>query len=470
MKKLLQIFIMCFFFTCELTAQITFERTYGGDDSYVCHSVEQASDGGYLAAGYINHLTTNKFDLYVMKTNAYGDTLWTHSYNTPDNDFCYDMQITQDQGCIITGYTGSYPAFKVLLIKTDVNGDALWTQTYGVISGVDTIGYFGRSVQQTSDGGYIVTGYTSNPDYTNDIFLLKTNASGEILWTKVYNKDEGDIGNAVRQTPDGGFIIAGKTSYMWFTYVYLIKTDAVGDTLWTRTYGDSESQEASDIQLLSDGGYVISGNILDENYYTNDVYLLKTDASGQIIWSKAFGGIYDEFSNSICQTSDGGFVIVGQTVNYPIINIYLVKTNLDGDTLWTRTYGGEEMEEYGYSVNQTTDGGYIIGGYTFSQATSMNKIYLVKTNGDGQTVGIDDYRSLSCPITISPNPASSFVNIQSVLNMNGLKVYNHLGQILASTAINGKFYRFDSSYLKAGMYFFSIETDEYTVTRRILIE
>ena len=468
MKKLMQFCVMGLLFTSELPAQTTFERTYGGDDSYLCYSVAQASDGGYVAAGYIVHAGTNDLDVYVMKTNTYGDTLWTRSYDNPGTDLCFNMQITQDQGCIITGYTGSYPEFRALLIKTDVDGNALWTQTYGVISGTDTIGYFGKSVQQTSDGGYVVTGYTSNPDYTNDIFLLKTNASGEILWTKVFDKDEGDIGNAVRQTPDGGFIIAGKTSYMWYTYVYLIKTDVTGDTLWTRTYGDSESQEASDIQLLSDGGFIVTGNILDENYYTNDMYLLKTDASGQVVWSKVFGGIYDEFANSICQASDGGFFIVGQTSNYPLSDIYLVKTDTDGDMLWTRTYGGEDMEN-GYSVRQTTDGGYIIGGYIHNQETSMDKIYLLKTNGNGQTVGINNYNNSICPITIFPNPAASFVNFQSEFNMKRLKVYNLFGQVVAETAINGKFYRFDSSCLKSGMYLFCIETNEYTVTRRILI-
>ncbi len=174
-----------------------------------------------------------------MKTDAYGDTLWTRFYDNQPIDICFSMQLTSDGGCIMAGYTGVWPDYKALLIKTDAVGDTLWTRSY--TCGDATIGYFGQSAQQTSDGEYIITGYTSNPDYSNDIFLIKTNSYGDTLWTQIYDKNEYDMGNSVKQTLDGGFIIAGKTAFSWYSYVFLIKTDVVGDTLWTRTYGDAES-------------------------------------------------------------------------------------------------------------------------------------------------------------------------------------------------------------------------------------
>ncbi|MBC8485082.1 MAG: hypothetical protein H8D45_03470 [Bacteroidetes bacterium] len=367
-------------FPVDLIAQVTFERTYGGTDAYTCYSVEQTSDGGYLAAGYINHIANSNYDFYLMKTDAYGDTLWTRFYDNQPIDICFSMQLTSDGGCIMAGYTGVWPDYKALLIKTDAVGDTLWTRSYTCADA--TIGYFGQSVQQTSDGEYIITGYTGNADYSNDIFLIKTNSYGDTLWTQIYDKNEYDIGNSVKQTSDGGFIIAGKTAFMWYSYVFLIKTDAEGDTLWTQTYGDADSQEGTDIQLTSDGGYIICGNVTDENTYTKDVYLIKTDGSGQLLWNQSYGSIYDEFANSVQKTADGGYVIAGYTVNYPIIDIYLVKTDVLGDTLWTRSYGDANME-YGYSVQQTADEGYIIGGYSNNQSTSRDEVYLLKTDENG---------------------------------------------------------------------------------------
>jgi len=369
-------------FPVAIMAQVTFERTYEGPDSYVCYSVEQTSDGGYLAAGYINHIATGNHDVYLMKTNAYGDTLWTNSYDKQPIDLCFSMQLTSDGGCVMAGYTGVWPDYKVLLIKTDAVGDTLWTRAYTC---GDTIGYFGNSVQQTSDGGYIITGYTSNPDYSNDIFLIKTNSSGDTLWTQIYDKNEYDVGNSVKQTPDGGYVIAGKTAFSWYSYVFLIKTDATGDTLWTKTYGDTESQEGKDIQLTSDGGYIISGNIVDEINYTKNVYLVKIDDLGQILWTQSYGDIYDDFGNSVQQTSDGGYVIAGNTVNYPAIDIYLVKTDIVGDTVWTRNYGCDNPE-YGNSVQQTSDDGYIVAGYSNNQSTSYDEVYLLKTDENGMVL------------------------------------------------------------------------------------
>ncbi len=379
MKKLLLVFILGLLFNSGIMAQITFERTYGGEDSYSCYSVEQTSDGGYLAAGSIRHMANNDYDFYLMKTDSYGDTLWTRFYDNQPIDVCFSMQLTSDGGCIMAGYTGESPDYKALLVKTDAVGDTLWTRSYTCADA--TIKYFGQSVQQTSEGEYIITGYTSNSDYSNDIFLIKTNSYGDTLWTHIYDENQYEAGSSVKQTLDGGYIIAGKTTINGHTYVLLIRTDAAGNTLWTQTYGDANNQEAADIQLTSDGGYIICGNVSDETY-TKDVYLIKTDDSGQVLWTQAYGSIYDEFGNSVQQTTDGGYVIAGYTVNYPIIDIYLVKTDVLGDTLWTQSYGGENPE-FGYSVQQTADEGYIIGGYSNNQSTSRDEVYLLKTDENG---------------------------------------------------------------------------------------
>lgn len=450
-------------FPVNLMSQITFERAYGGQDSYTCYSVEQTSDGGYLAVGDIKHMANNDYDVYLMKTDAYGDTLWTQTYGDSEkNQKGIDIQLTSDGGCVIVGKTGNGSDYKTLLIKTDAVGDTLWTRVYTC---VDSIGYFSKSLQQTSDGGYIIAGYTINPGYTMDVFLIKTNSSGDFLWTQIFDKNENDIGNSVKQLSDGGYVIVGNTDNMMF----LIKTDAVGDTLWTRTYGDAVSREGKDIQLTSDGGYIICGEVTDESTYTKDVYLIKTDDSGQVLWTQSYGDIYDNIGNSVKQTSDGGFIIAGYTLNYPIIDINLIKTDVLGDTLWTRSYGGENME-FGYSVQQTADEGYIIGGYSNNQSTSRDEVYLLKTDENGSLVGITDNIYIMNKIQLYPNPAIDFVNIKSDLHINTVKIFNIAGEIIAKEKVNSKSYQLNTSRFKSGIYFLHIDTNKGSLNKRIIIE
>ncbi len=218
-----------------------------------------------------------------------------------------------------------------------------------------------------------------------NVYLTRTDSSGEILWTRIYG---GGSGHSVQQTDDDGdgnkddgYVIAG--TYGDADYdVYLIKTDSLGDTLWTRTYGGGSGHS---VQQTADGGYVIAGGT------NNRVCLIKTDSLGDTLWTRTYGG---GSGYSVQQTDDDGdgnkddgYVIAG-TYGDADYDVYLIKTNSSGDTLWTRTYGGEQWDG-GYSVQQTTDGGYIITGVTCSFGAGGEDFYLIKTNPEGY-VGILD--------------------------------------------------------------------------------
>ncbi len=339
-------------------------------------------------------------DVYLIKTDAGGDTLWTRTYGGSDADGGYSVQQTSDGGYIIAGATYSFGAgdYDVYLIKTDASGDTLWERTYG---GTDyDIGF---SVQQTSDGGYIIAGATSPFSAgTQDVYLIKTDASGDTLWTRTYGGPGDDMGVSVQQTSDGGYIIAGTTNSFGAGEgdVYLIKTDASGDTLWTRTYGGTAYDAAFSVQQTSDGGYIITGQTFSfgAGFFQDDVYLIKTDASGDTLWTKTYGGKSSDSGSSVQQTSDGGYIIAGMTehfiaailqlirgdVDFDVTNydVYLIKTDAGGDALWTRTYGGTILDE-GVSVQQTSDGGYIIAGSTNSFGAGGDDFYLIKTDAEG---------------------------------------------------------------------------------------
>ncbi len=389
------------------TEQITWTKTYGGsDDDWGC-SVQQTQDGGYIIAGVTCSFGAGVDNVYLIKTDAYGNIEWTKTYGGSGEDYGYSVQQTQDGGFIIAGGTFSFGAGEsdVYLIKTDANGNVEWTKTYG---GSDYD--FGESVQQTQDGGFIIAGETESFGAGGfDIYVIKTDAYGNVEWTKTYGGSSDDWGYSVEQTQDGGYIIAGYTESFGAGYydVYLIKTDANGNVEWTKTYGGSDYDGGYSVQQTQDGGYIIAGETYSFGAGESDVYLIKTDANGNVEWTKTYGDIDHDRATSVQQTNDGGFIIAGTYWFDPGYGyVYLIKTNVYGNAEWTKTYGGSYQDE-GMSVQQTKDGGYIIGGYTCSFGAGGFDIYVIKTDANGNVsskISLKISRQNVNPIRRNPLP------------------------------------------------------------------
>jgi uncharacterized delta-60 repeat protein len=323
------------------------------------------------------------------------DTLWTRTYGGSYHDRAHAVQQTTDGGYIVAGLTQSFGAgnYDFYLVKTNPLGDTLWTRTYGG-SSED----WATSLQQTADGGYIVVGYTYSFGAGNrDFYMVKTNSLGDTLWTRTHGGTNVDGAWSVQQTADGGYIVAGYTysSGVGCCDSYLVKTNSQGDTLWTRTYGGSSYDDAYSVQQTADGGYIVAGttNSFGAGWY--DFYLVKTDSLGNTLWSRTYGGSSEDWGNSVQQTADGGYIVAGGARSFGAgpFDFYLVKTNRLGDTLWTRTYGGSH-DDRASSVQQTADGGYIGAGYTYSFGAgtpTYNNFYLVKTNSLGDTLWTRTY-------------------------------------------------------------------------------
>jgi hypothetical protein len=249
-----------------------------------------------------------------------------------------------------------------------------------------------------------------------DVYLVKTSASGDTLWTRTYGGTGEDYGNSVQQTSDSGYIVAGYTNSFGAGNedVYLVKTSASGDALWTRTYGGTGEDYGNSVQQTSDSGYIVAGWTNSFGAGGHDIYLIKTNASGDTLWTRTYGGTGGDEGYSVQQTSDGGYIIAGYTGSFGAggWDVYLIKTNASGDTLWTSTYGGA-YDDWGYSVGQTSDGGYIVAGFTDSWSGSWD-VYLVKTDGNG-SVGVEEPRSsrwaAAGSVRATPNPFTSFARI-----------------------------------------------------------
>jgi hypothetical protein len=251
-----------------------------------------------------------------------------------------------------------------------------WVKTFGG-SEDDS----GSSVQQTSDGGFILVGYTASFG-AGDVWLIKTDANGNKLWDRTFGGRGPDWGWSVQQTRDGGFILVGSTASFGAGEgdVWLIKTDASGNIEWDRTFGGSNRDKGYSVQQTRDGGFILVGTTASFGAGGADVWLIKTDADGNKLWDRTFGGSGWDEGSSVQQTSDGGFIIVGSTESLGAgwADVWLIKTDADGNKLWDRTFGGS-MVDRGYSVQQTSDGGFIIVGATTSFGAGDYDVLLIKS-------------------------------------------------------------------------------------------
>jgi hypothetical protein len=362
----------------------SFTVTFGGSGADLGISVQQTSDSGYVATGITGLLPTHGGNVLLIKTDASGNRIWDKSFGESGDDEGRSVQQTADGGYVIAGWTMLHSASSpgAWLIKTDASGNGVWDRTFGG-TGIP----LGFSVQQTSDGGYVIAGrITSDSAGHGDAWLIKADASGSKVWDRTFGGTGDDAGCSVQQTSDGGYVVAGWTaSFGAGSYdIWVIRTDAVGDAIWSRTFGGTNWDEGSSVRQTSDGGYIITGFTGSYGAGGHDVWLIKTDTSGNKVWDRTFGGTGLDEGNSVQQTSDGGYVIAGVTNSFGAggSDVWLIKTDLAGNEVWDETFGGTGYDG-GKSVQQTFDGGYVVVGWTASYGAGDDDVWLIKTDAEG---------------------------------------------------------------------------------------
>jgi predicted secreted protein len=467
-------------------------KTFGGIENENPYDLQQTSDGGYIIIATTVSFGSGSSDIWLIKTDSSGNAVWTKTFGGNFRDYGFSVQQTTDGGYILIGAQEIEPyQSDIWLIKTDSSGNSVWTKTFGGI-----YNDFGASVQQTTDEGYILLGSKGIDPNQSDFWLIKTDASGGIHWTKTFGTVLIDQGIEVKQTIEGDYILLGYSSIVGKDTCYLYKTDNLGNIVWKQKYEGGKigiyQDVANSFQQTTDGGYIIAGSTNSFGAGEHDVWLIKTDSFGDTLWTRTIGGIYSDGANSVQQTSDGNFIVAGRTRSFGAgeSDVWLVKTNAFGDTIWTKTFGGI-YGETAYSIKLTNDGRFIIAASTSSFGAGGIDVWLIKANEN--VTEMINYNTMSSDFLLEqnyPNPFNPTTKIkfsipsvtlrqaQSDITVT-LRVFDVLGNEVA-TLVNevkqpgtyevefnvAQVYRPE---LSSGIYFYQLKAGEFTQTKKMLL-
>jgi thrombospondin type 3 repeat protein len=307
----------------DADGNVTWQKTYGS--SYdKARSIQQTEDGGYIVAGETSSFGAGHYDLWVLKLDVNGDVTWQKTYGGEDYERAFSIQQTTDGGFIVAGETSSFGAgyYDLWVLKLDVNGDVTWQKTCGVY-----LHDHCYSIQQTTDGGYILAG-----EYNSDACVIKLDPDGNVSWQKTY---PGEVftstSKSIQQTIDGGFIMTINTPFSGSGYdILVLKLDDGGNISWQKSYGGNARDQANFIQQTEDEGYIIAGVTKSFGEGEEDVWVFKLDLSGNVIWENAFGTKKDDWANCIRQTEDGGYIVTGE-VNVNGREVWVLKLDNNGE-------------------------------------------------------------------------------------------------------------------------------------------
>jgi hypothetical protein len=467
--------------------QIKFRHVLGNTGYDYGMSAKQTFDKGYIVCGSTTSVGSGNTDIYIIKTDSMGIPVNERYIGGINVDQGTCIRQTADSGYVILGYTNSAGAggYDVYVIKTDPQLNILWKKTYG---GTDWD--FGNSIEQTSDGGYVICGSTySYGKGDEDYYLIKTDATGDTLWTRTYGGPEREEGKSAIQTADGGYALTGYSLSLGDTLgdFYTIKTNATGDVIWTNQFGGKQLDQANDILEQKNGGFVVCGETKSFGAGKSDGILVEISNTGSSGRTYLIGDKEDDYVQSVTERMDGKIMFGGYTKSYGYTgkgDIYFGIINTDWTHYAATTFGGKQGKETVGSVEPTNDKGAIICGTTNSFRNLLEDIYLVKTDSNGFSTPIEvvlltkideQEKNNMLQFTVFPNPVQeiTYVDVSTSSRSFLIQLFDITGRILKQEYVS--FHPVNStipvnvSGFADGIYFIKITSDESTLSKRIVV-
>lgn len=373
MKRIAIALIMLFFMASIAAAQDTLWTGHYGlvGNTELGYCGDIAPDGGFIVGGESSNFPGG--DMWMARCDANGDTMWTRNYGADRWQMAYSVAHVDaggsDSGFIACGeYSVAVGDYDMYVVRIDTNGDTLWTRRFGTTGQND----YGREIIQTADGNFLAVGQGySSANGTSDLYMVKIDVDGNLVWSKFYGYSTGnEYGYGAVQLPDGGYAISGSFAFSSTSDLWLLRTDSNGDTLWTRRFDfHGEVDRGDDIALADDGGFVVGGRT--SNAGNMRMMAMKTDSLGNLLWSHEYVNSTSDFAESIDNTSDGGFVLCGGNA-YPF-DYFVVRIDSLGDSLWAATYDYDGMagdSDDSFEIRVYPNGDIMAFGYADIQSGS----------------------------------------------------------------------------------------------------
>ncbi len=504
-------------------SQQTFHRVYGSAENDHAYSTFETNSGDYILLGTSANPLTLDYDGLAIRTNSDGDTLWCHRYRGTSSDALYCGVEAPNGDLLVAGHTNSFGAAgwsDMWVMRLTASGDTLWTKLY---RGMQTE----QAVQllTVASGGFLILGFTFSDTYYKDYSLIRINDFGDTLWTKNYG-----MSNAVEdpysiiKTNDGGYLITGSQAvFPLASDVFILKVDSNGNVIWNKTYGGNENDLGFDAEETSDGGFILCGHYSQADL-DFDHYLIRTNNLGDTLWTKTYDSSpYGDWARSIEVTDEGGYLIMGYPESFgpTETGITLFKTDNNGQLNWAKTYIPEEGCFNSLAMTQTSDQRYIFLATTYSNANSSYDFMLTKTHENGLTGGCIDsnltFIATSCPAMVSnatimtstdwqvfgtttltgnivlsdsvlcaslvdipvenlstqkielyPNPITNYLYFESEHTIHKLGVYDASGNLLLEFQNPNQADQLNFQSIPTGVYFIQIETSLGTQWQKVI--
>lgn len=477
---------------------IQWQKSLGGTGFDIANAGQATTDGGYIVAGYTYSTDGNvtgshgDADFWVVKLDASGNLQWQKALGGSAGDFGYSVQQTSDDSFIVAGsnhstdgdITGNHGDVDCWVVKLSATGALQWQQSLG-----GTGAEYAGAIRQTTDGGYIMAGTTYSNDGQvsgnhggGDAWIVKLDGEGSLQWQKTLGGSAGEDPNAIQQTSDGGYIVAGTSSSNDGDVTgnhgaddfWIVKLDGVGTIQWQESLGGSDFDSPASVQHTSDGGYIVAGDSYSTdgnvtgNHGNVDFWVVKLSNSGTLEWQKMLGGTAYDKGSSVQQIAGGGYIVTGETEsndgnvtgNHGQVDSWVVNLSDVGVLKWQKAMGGTQTD-HGSAVQQTVDNGYFVAGYSYSTDGDVTgnhgsaDFWVVRLMGMPVAVSNENLGHIS----IFPNPSKDFVTIDfdnlDFQNMQ-LAILNAAGQVIREQKVTDAKMTLDISRLTTGTYFLRI--------------
>ena len=457
----------------------TFEKTTKFNGNQSAWAFVLMDDGGYVATGVSTPSGSVDQNLLVVRYDMYGAPVWTKIIGGPNIDFGYYILKSSDGNLVVAGSTANKGAGSddFYLLKLDYTGAILWERTFGTPNSD-----IARTLCETKDGGFCIAGYTMTSPTNEDGYIVKTNADGTVVqWAQTIGGSGDDHFYGIKQNADESYILTGGTTTTSLSKgdmdLYLVKVGSTGNLKWQKAFGGANFDEGKYVTIAADGNYVMAGQSAPAPG-NDDAYVLKTDTAGVDLWHHNYGGTEKDLARSIENTSDGGFIVgaISRSFGFTTPHMWLLKIDGKGLFQWQKLFGGDSGHQHCYQAKPTPDGYLMVGhSVAFSGGTLLN-VYMVKTNAAG-VLGIAENNAIT-GVEIFPNPATTHVNVQitsasagdfsfKLVNVLGAEIYNH--KEFLSEGASTKVISFGGLNAGPGLYFLEIQSGSSIKTEKIVI-